>query len=83
MTDKTKLINVFSTALEIPINEITDDLAYNQDPRWDSTAHMILIAQLESEFEVMFDIDDIIDMSSFLQAKLILTKYNSALSFLG
>lgn len=83
MTDKTKLMSVFSTALEIPINEITDDLAYNQDPRWDSTAHMILIAQLESEFEVMFDIDDIIDMSSFLQAKLILTKYNSTLSFLG
>lgn len=81
MTDQARLANVFASALEIPVNEIKDDLKYNQDKRWDSTAHMILIAQLEAEFEVMFDIDDIIDMSSFMQAKLILKKYNPDFSF--
>lgn len=81
MTDQIRLKNVFSAALELPINEVDDELKYNADPRWDSTAHMILIAQLESEFDVMLDIDDIIDMSSFLQAKIILQKYDSDLSF--
>jgi len=81
MTDQTRLANVFAAALEIPASEINDDLQYNQDKRWDSTAHMILIAQLEGEFDLMLDIDDIIDMSSFLQAKLILKKYNPDLSF--
>ena len=81
MTDQIRLKNVFSTALELPINDVDDELKYNADPRWDSTAHMILIAQLESEFDVMLDIDDIIDMNSFLQAKIILQKYNSDLSF--
>lgn len=81
MTDQTRLAGVFATALEIPVEEINDDLKYNEDKRWDSTAHMILIAQLEGEFELMLDIDDIIDMSSFLQAKLILKKYNDTLSF--
>ena len=81
MTDQIRLVNVFSTALEIPNSDINDDLQYNQDKRWDSTAHMILIAQLEGEFDLMLDIDDIIDMSSFLQAKLILKKYNQDLSF--
>ncbi len=81
MTDQNKLMAIFSEALEIPISEINDNLKYNEDKRWDSTAHMILIAQLENEFDVMFDIDDIIDMSSFLQAKRILKKYNDALSF--
>jgi len=80
MTDQKKLMDIFATALEIPLSEINDNLKYNQDKRWDSTAHMILIAQLETEFDLMFDIDDIIDMSSFLQAKLILKKYNAALS---
>lgn len=81
MTDQTRLAGVFATALEIPVEEINDDLKYNEDKRWDSTAHMILIAQLEGEFELMLDIDDIIDMSSYLQAKLILKKYNDTLSF--
>ena len=80
MKDQERLKNVFSTALEIPISEVENDLKYNEDPRWDSTAHMILIAQLEAEFEVMLDIDDIIDMSSFLKAQQILKKYNSNLS---
>jgi len=80
MTDQTRLANVFATALEIPVSEIDNNLRYNQDKRWDSTAHMILIAQLEGEFDLMLDIDDIIDMSSFLQAKLILKKYNPDLS---
>jgi acyl carrier protein len=81
MTDKTRLKHVFATALAIPIEEINDALTYNEDKRWDSTAHMILIAQLEAEFELMMDIDDIIDMSSYLKAKQILNKYNADLRF--
>lgn len=81
MTDTARLVNVFVSALEMPEGDVNDDLTYDQYKRWDSMAHMILIAQLEAEFEVMLDIDDIIDMSSFLQAKLILNKYNSTFSF--
>lgn len=81
MTDQARLAGVFATALEMPLSDIDDALKYNEDKRWDSTAHMILIAQLEGEFDLMLDIDDIIDMSSFLQAKLILKKYNHELSF--
>ena len=80
MTDIARLVNVFVAALEIPEHEVNDELKYDQHKRWDSMAHMILIAQLEGEFDVMFDIDDIIDMSSFVQAKLILKKYNADLS---
>lgn len=70
-----KLINAFVLALEIKENEANESLKYNEDKRWDSTAHMILIAQLEADFEVMFDVDDIIDMSSFTKAKELLGKY--------
>lgn len=81
MSDQTRLKQVFVNALELSEDIVNDQLKYNENPRWDSAAHMILIAQLEAEFDVMFDIDDIIDMSSFQQAKLILKKYDSALSF--
>lgn len=75
MTNLEKLINGFSTALGIDQSKVTDELSYNVIPQWDSTAHMILIAQIEGDFNLMLDTDDIIDMSSFSQAKRILTKY--------
>lgn len=81
MTDQEKLINVFVNTLEIPYEYINDSLQYKTEKRWDSAAHMLLIAQLESEFDIMLDIDDIIDMSSFSKAKEILKKYDNSLSF--
>ncbi|WP_206484776.1 acyl carrier protein [Thalassotalea sp. G2M2-11] len=81
MTAIEKLKSAFVTALEISEQEVNDSLSYSEHPAWDSTAHMILIAQLEADFDVMIDIDDIIDMSSFNQAKATLLKYDENLSF--
>lgn len=69
------LINAFSVALGIDASQVNDELTYNSIPQWDSTAHMILIAQIEADFKLMLDTDDIIDMSSFAMAKTILAKY--------
>jgi len=69
------LVEGFSTALAIPQEQVTDDLAYNSIPQWDSIAHMTLVAELESRFDVMMDTDDIIDMSSVARARDILGKY--------
>ncbi len=73
MTDK-MLTEAFSTALGIEPSNVTDELQYNSIPEWDSTAHMILVAELEDQFDVMLDTDDIIDMSSVAEAKRILKK---------
>ena len=76
MTANNKLVNAFVVALEIKADEANESLNYNEDKRWDSTAHMILIAQLENDFDVMFEVDDIIDMSSFTKAKELLEKHD-------
>lgn len=78
MNSSEKLKQAFVSALEISEAEVTDELSYSQHPKWDSTAHMILIAELESQFDVMLDTDDIIDMSSFAIAREILAKYEIA-----
>lgn len=74
-TNENKLKNAFVKSLEVAENQITDELAYNSIKAWDSTAHMILIAELEDVFEIMLDTDDIIDMSSYAKAREILQKY--------
>lgn len=71
----TKLTQAFVTALAIPAEQVVPELGYGQIKQWDSTAHMILIAELENVFDVMLDTDDIIDMSSYDKARQILTKY--------
>ena len=76
MDNSEKLVQSFVTALNIERQQVVDELSYNEIAEWDSTAHMILIAELEDQFDVMLDTDDIIDMSSVAQAKKILTKYD-------
>lgn len=76
MDNSQKLYNAFSQSLNVAVNKITDDLMYNSIPEWDSVAHMALIAELESAFDLMLDTDDIIDMSSVGKAKEILMKYD-------
>ena len=69
------LYSIFAQALNVQQDQITDALAYNAIPQWDSVAHMVLIAELESAFEIMLDTDDIIGMSSVGKAREILGKY--------
>ena len=73
-----KLFNCFSKALGIPASTVNDDLAYQSIRQWDSIAHMALVAELESSFNVMFDTDDIVAMSTVKKAREILGKYGAA-----
>lgn len=51
------------------------NLQYQGIEAWDSVGHMQLIAVLEDAFDIMFDTDDIIDLSSYEKGKDILKKY--------
>ncbi|MEJ2793816.1 acyl carrier protein [Iodobacter sp. LRB] len=76
MDNSKKIRQAFAKSLNIDVDTIKDELAYNSIPEWDSIAHMVLVAELENIFDVMLDTDDIIDMSSFAKAKEILAKYH-------
>jgi acyl carrier protein len=76
MTNSEKLFAAFSQALQLDQAQINDDLAYNEIPQWDSVAHMALVAELESAFDIMLDTDDILAMSSVAKAREILQKYD-------
>lgn len=50
-------------------------VAYGSTPGWDSVAHMSLVAEIETTFDIMLDTDDVIAMSSFEKAVEIVGKY--------
>jgi acyl carrier protein len=70
-----KLRDCFSQALGIPLEQVTDEVAYNSIKQWDSVGHMALVAALEGAFEIMLDTDDILALSSVGKAREILARY--------
>lgn len=76
MNNIQKLREAFSRALNIDIAKVTDSLNYQSISAWDSISHMVLISEIEQEFNISVDVNDVIDMSSFAKAKIILAKYN-------
>ncbi|HWH01417.1 MAG TPA: acyl carrier protein [Pilimelia sp.] len=74
-TELHRLREVFRTALELPPDAAVDDLRYQGNDKWDSLAHMALVAAIEDEFSVMIDTDDVVNLSSFAEARRILGKY--------
>ena len=70
-----KLRQAFASGLNLPEADVHEGLRYANSVGWDSIAHMALVAALDEAFDIMLDTDDVIDMSSYLKAREILTKY--------
>ncbi|MFM7169203.1 MAG: acyl carrier protein [Planctomycetaceae bacterium] len=70
-----KLKQIFASSLGIDESLVHDGLKYAEIPQWDSVAHMGLVSNIENEFEIMMDTDDVIGMSSFAVAREIVGKY--------
>jgi len=75
MDNLSKYIHAFAAALEIPAEE-APAMEYGKSAGWDSVGHMALIANLEDAFDIMMEMDDIIDLSSFEKGKEILRGYD-------
>ncbi|WP_020668874.1 acyl carrier protein [Amycolatopsis nigrescens] len=60
-----QLRDVFVQALDLGDDVDVVNLKYRDIEAWDSVGHMALVAAIEDEFDVEFDTDQVIDMSSF------------------
>ena len=65
MTNKAKYDAIFIEVFEINLSDLTDDLEYQSINTWDSVGHMALMAELEDGFDVMLEMDDIVDFGSY------------------
>lgn len=60
-----RLRGVFVEALDLDEGTEVEALKYREIEAWDSVGHMALIAAIEDEFDIQFETDQVIDMSSF------------------
>ena len=62
MNNLNKYTNVFIESFEISESDVIN-LEYESIDAWDSVGHMVLVAGLEEAFDIMMEMDDIIDFS--------------------
>ena len=62
-------------SFDIEKSMLNEELKYESIPEWDSVGHMTMISNLEEVFDIVMEMDDIIDFSSFEIGKEILKKY--------
>ena len=77
MTVEVRVLKVFRDILDLGAEVDTKALKYNEIVAWGSLAHITLVSALEGEFDIMFDPDDILAMSSYDRAVEIVRKYSN------
>lgn len=70
-----KLRNTIAKVLLLDEAEVTDELAREAVEAWDSLAHLMLISEVESTFQVTLSDDDILEIKSVGDVKKMLRKY--------
>lgn len=73
-----KLRACFTDTFELPDDYDVESLTYRGVEEWDSVAHMALVAEIETVFDVMLETNDVLDMSSWPKAVEILEKHGVA-----
>ena len=76
MNNKQKYDQAFIESFSIDESKLDDNLEYNTIPEWDSVGHMGLIAELEEVFDIMMEMDDIIDFSSYKKGFELIAKHD-------
>ena len=80
MNNNDKYDKAFIDSFSIDKTKLRKNLEYNSISQWDSVGHMSMIAALEEAFDIVFEMDDIIDFSSYKVGKEILKKYKVNIS---
>jgi acyl carrier protein len=72
MSLDTRLAEVLSNVLEIPIDQVNENTSPDTEATWDSMRAMTLVVSLEEEFGVLFTDQEIMEMANYSLIKLTL-----------
>ena len=64
-----KLFNIISRVMEIESSELTDESKPEDIENWDSYNGLLLVDELESEFNVKFTVEEVFDVHSIADIK--------------
>jgi acyl carrier protein len=68
--------NAFVEVFNAKVEDLNDNYGKETVDEWDSVHQLSLIAELEETFDIMFDPEDIMEMTSYANGKILLKKYD-------
>ena len=74
-----KYNDAFVQVFGAKVENLDDSYGKDMVEEWDSVHQLSLVAQLEEAFDIMFDPEDIMELTSYVNGKEILAKYDVAL----
>lgn len=79
MTDfEEKLLEILSKVLLLDKDKITDDLRRKDFEPWDSMNHLVIVTEIENEFEIFFEDEEVVELWTVGDIKKVLeTKFSS------
>lgn len=75
MKNLEKLNNIFCEVFSVDSNVLNDSFNKDNVDGWDSVRQLSLTSSVEDEFDIMLDSEDILEFTSYDNAKSILAKY--------
>lgn len=70
-----KYNDAFMQVFGAKADELNDNYGKETVDEWDSVHQLSLVAQFEDAFDIMFDPEDIMDLTSYAKGKELLKKY--------
>jgi len=64
-----KLYSIIAKVMKVPIDSITDQSTPQSIPNWTSFVGYVLLNELETQFNVKFTIDEVIDVKNISDIK--------------
>ena len=79
MNNLEKLNNIFCEVFSVEASTLGADFDNKAVDGWDSVRQLSLTSAVEDAFDIMLDPEDILEFTSYDNAKAILTKYDISL----
>ena len=74
-----KYNNAFVDVFGAKVEDLNDNYGKETVDEWDSVHQLSLISEFEEAFDIMFDPEDIMEMTSYGKGKELLAKYDVTL----
>ena len=76
MNNIEKLNQIFSEVFSVEVSALNITFDKDHVEGWDSVHQLSLTSAVEDEFDIMLDAEDILEFTSYENAKIILAKYD-------
>lgn len=66
----------FTSTFKVDESNLNSDFKVDSIAEWDSVTQLSLVTEIEDEFDIMLDSEDILEFTSYEHGKKILSKYD-------